>query len=251
MIDDSNFDMWVFGNTRTASAARARIEARLKLQLDEIDRAARLTEAQKKKLELAGRGDIKRFFDRVEEKRKEFESVRTDQQKFSAFFQELRPLQLAMNAGLFGDESIFARTLKKTLDPEQTARYETVVIERRHYRQRAWVGLMLAKLDGQVGLTAEQRTRLNVLLLEETRPPRRSSSYDFQVMMLQLARVPQERLKAFLSDAQWKLLSQQFVYAQGFRQILIQQDLLPDGPAAEVRPLPGNPALSRPGFNGR
>ena len=52
-----------------------------------IDAVNRLTPGQRQKLELAGRGDIKHFFDQVEAKRREFEEVRNDLQKCRA----LRP----------------------------------------------------------------------------------------------------------------------------------------------------------------
>ena len=46
-------------------AARFRLETILAARVDKIARQCGLTEVQKKKLLLAGRGDIKRFFDRV------------------------------------------------------------------------------------------------------------------------------------------------------------------------------------------
>src|SRR5262249_5899162 len=60
------FDQFVFQQHRTAAGARTRFNSELSKRLEEIDRDYQLTEAQKKKLQLAGRGDIQRFFDRYE-----------------------------------------------------------------------------------------------------------------------------------------------------------------------------------------
>jgi hypothetical protein len=245
-LSEENFDIWVFGNTRSGPAARTRLETQLKLQVDEVDRVARLSAAQRKTLELAGRGDIKRFFDRVEQKRKEFQLVRNDQQKFSDFYQELRTLQLVFNGGLIGDGSFFAKALKKTLAGEQSAAYGAVVRERESIRQQFRVGQVLATLDNAVGLKADQRQRLLELMTNETRPPKKSGQYDQYVVLLQLARLPEDRLKPIFNDAQWRLFSQHLDRARGLETFLSGQDLLPDEPAREPRAVPAVPKSQKP-----
>ena len=89
------------------------------MKIREIENICELTSAQREKLQLAGRGDIHHFFASVEEKRKEFEEVRKDQARFARFYQELQPLRFAIQRGLFGDGTIFAKSLKHTLDPSQ------------------------------------------------------------------------------------------------------------------------------------
>src|SRR5207248_5630599 len=124
-----------------AGVARNRLDSLLTLHVDDLERTCGLTPVQKKKLLLAGRGDIKRFFDRVEELRKKFDKVKNDQNAFAQIWQEIQPLQATFNAGLFGEESIFAKALKTTLSPEQTARHEQVVRDRLLYRYCARVDL--------------------------------------------------------------------------------------------------------------
>ena len=84
MLTDDQFDQWVFGGPRNSRAGRDKLDSLLTLQVDDVARMCALSEAQKKKLLLAGRGDIKRFFDKVEEKRKKFAKVKNDQTKFNA-----------------------------------------------------------------------------------------------------------------------------------------------------------------------
>src|SRR5437763_1756686 len=72
VASDDNFDQWVFQQERSPAKARERLDASLALQVDYVDRACRLDDAQKKKLRLAGRGDIQRFFDRYETVKRKF-----------------------------------------------------------------------------------------------------------------------------------------------------------------------------------
>ena len=57
-------------------AARARLDANLGLRIDDLDRACSITEVQKKKLKLAGLGDIKRYYDRVEDLKRKYTPAR-------------------------------------------------------------------------------------------------------------------------------------------------------------------------------
>jgi hypothetical protein len=233
IIDESNFDMWVFGNSRNGATALARLETVLHLKIAELDRAVRLTKLQKQKLELASRGDIKRFFDKVEEKRKAFQLVRNDQQKFGEFYQQLQPLQQTFNQGLFGDDSLFAKTVKKTLDRGQVAQYDDLSRQRRVLRQQAKLGRVLATLDNSLGLDTSQRRRLSKLIVEETHPPRKPSSYDFYVVLYQLALLPEERIRPILHEAQWKVMSPMLIRAKAYKLMLSKQGLLPGEPGDE------------------
>ena len=130
LIDEANFDRWVFqGNARVvvvrghggvaengvAATARVQLDSQLKVRLDELVRDCHLNEAQQRKLALAGRGDIKRFFDQVEEVRKKFLAVRNDQNRLNQVWQEISPLQQQFSTGLFGEQSLFAKVLRTTL----------------------------------------------------------------------------------------------------------------------------------------
>ena len=233
MIAESNFDQVVFGNARTPATALARLETLVKLKIDEVDQVARLTDAQKKKLELASRGDIKRFFDQVEEKRKAFQLVRNDQQKYAAFYQQLNPLRTALSQGLFGENSFFTKTLKKSLDEGQVVKYEDLGRRRLVLSQQARIGRVLAILDNSVGLDSRQRRQLLKLIVEETRPPKVYGTYDIYVVLFQLSRLPQDRIKPIFREAQWRLVRQQLDAALRYEQMLKKQGVLAAGPEAE------------------
>ena len=134
VMDDNQFDANVFQPSGNAKQARTQIETRLKLQMDELHRACALDDTQKQKLKLAGTSDIKRFFEEVDVVRKKFKDSKHDQNAWQNIWQELQPLQMKMQRGLFNDSSFFAKTIRKSLTPDQLAKYDEVTKERRRFR---------------------------------------------------------------------------------------------------------------------
>jgi len=234
-MDDSNFDAWVYGG-RVVGDGRDWFEARLSLRLEEIDRACQLSDGQKAKLRLAGRGDTKRFFDIYDEKRRKFQSLKHDQNKFNEIFQEIRPLQELIAAGAFGRGSIFDKTIRSTLNPEQVDRYDGVARERRTARYRARVDLVVEMIDGYVGLSAERRNRLVDVIVAETRVPPRTGQYEFYLVVYQAGQIPEAKLRPIFDEAQWKVASQVFRQAKGYESFLKAGGLL-ESPAGE-KPAP-------------
>src|SRR5207245_8056724 len=124
----------------------------LALQVKDIDRACKLTDAQKKKLQLTGRGDIKRFFDRYEKVKQKFQLVKHDEQKMQEIWQDISPLQMTLQAGLFHDDSLLHKSLHNTLSSEQFARYDAIAGERRAFRHHANIELAVTTLEQSMPL---------------------------------------------------------------------------------------------------
>lgn len=234
MMTDDQFDQWVFGGPRNSRAGRNKLDSLLTLQIDDVARMCALSEDQKKKLQLAGRGDIKRFFDLVEEKRQKFQKVKQDQNKVGEIYQELVPLQVALNSGLFGDGSIYAKTIRKVLSDEDDARYQKVIEDKSRFRYRAKVELVVAQLDQSVGFRDEQRRKLVELIVSETQPPTRFGQYDYYLVMYQAGKIAEAKLKPLFEDRQWALLTRQLNQMRGMEQFLRTQGLLP--PLKVIRP---------------
>jgi hypothetical protein len=238
-VSRQQFDMWVFGNTGRANAfgsasfdPRERLESTLKMKVEELTAASKLSSAQEQKLLLAGHGDIKRFLDQVEAKRKEFEAVRKDQQKFGNFYQTLQPLRNVFNGGMFAEGSIFAKSVRRTLDPEQSARFEETLRERAAYRYDAAVSLLTSKLGLALGMTTDQRKRFHQLILDETRPPKAIGTQEFNAVFYQAALVPRARFRAFLDDAQMRVLDRQFDRMSRWEMSLKASGYVPADPPA-------------------
>jgi hypothetical protein len=119
IVAAESFDRWLFGSTGDVESGHSYMESILKRKIVELDQMRRLTVAEKKKLLLAGRGDIKRLFDRIEEERKEFELVRMDTDQCERFLLDLSPLRVTIHQGPFDFQSIFAKTCRKMLDERE------------------------------------------------------------------------------------------------------------------------------------
>jgi hypothetical protein len=122
VVERENFDRWLFDDGRPEEERQGHLEAILQSKVELAIRAHRLTEAQRAKLRLAGRGDIKRFFDRVEERRSAFEIDRRDFKTGWAALQRLGDLSQIYHEGPFGDGSLFAKTLHRINEDRRAGR---------------------------------------------------------------------------------------------------------------------------------
>ncbi len=191
-------------------------------------------------------GDIKRFFDKVEALKRKFQQGQNDPN--TNIWQEIQPLQVELNAGLFGDDSIYAKTIRRTLSPDQSARFESLARERTTVRFRATVEWFVAHLDKGLGLTEDQRQRFVELLVNETRAPRKFGQGDYWYLMLRMAGLPESKLKPIFDAPQWRLLSRQFVPAKAMAQRLKAAGVLADEDEpvqAPVIPAPGSRTIVR------
>jgi hypothetical protein len=116
IIAQETFDRFIFGSFDDANASRTVVETFQTKKIETIVRQYRLSPNQQAKLVLAARGDAKRLFDRIEEDRRQFETLRTDLDRFRRFLRERRPLERMVWDDLFDAESLFAKTLKKILE---------------------------------------------------------------------------------------------------------------------------------------
>ena len=234
-MNDDNFEANVFRPNGNGKQARVILETKLKLQLDEMNRVCDLNEAQMSKLKLAASSDMKRYFDAVDAIRKKYKSGKQDQEAWNRVWQEMHPLQMKMSAGLFGDTSFFAKTIRKTLSDEQYAKYKVVVTERRRYRYRASIETVITSFEDTVPLDPAQHESIVNLMLEETSLPAAFGQHDQQLVMYQLSRVPEAKLKAILNEKQWKQAQLQINSYRGMESFLIQNGLLiKEEPEAKV-----------------
>jgi hypothetical protein len=125
LIAQEAFDLTLFGTTGDTPSAQAHLESLLSRKIDEIERLSPMTPIQQKKLLLAGRGDVKRLLDRVEDQRKTFDKLREDPARCEEFLEQLRPLSTQIFRGPFGSESLFGKTLKKLRNDENLVRGES------------------------------------------------------------------------------------------------------------------------------
>jgi hypothetical protein len=128
-VDD--FDGRVFGNGESDGAERSRklFEIVLELKISTYDWACRLTAAQRRKLVLAGHGDIQRMFQTIDEHRRKFASLAESEppeELHGRQWKEASSAQALLESDPFGEGSLIFKTLKNTLTAEQTPQYEAV-----------------------------------------------------------------------------------------------------------------------------
>jgi hypothetical protein len=247
VMADENFEQWIFREYQNAAGARGRLDAVLTLNIESVAGVCGLSEAQRQKLWLAGRGDIKRLFDSVDELRRKFQAVKTDQNRVQELFRDVQPFHATIASGPFGESSIFFKALKNTLTSEQADLYDEAARDRRMFLYRARIEELVVKLDEAMTLRAAQRRQLEEVLLEETRPPVQFGVYDDYVMLWQAARIPEDKLRPVFDDRQWRMLTRHFEKVRGLEPFLKSNGLLPDGSpgaaAAGPRALPVLPPM--------
>jgi hypothetical protein len=229
VLEEADFNRWIFrNNTDGLAGARKEMDTILALHIDDIDRTCNLTEAQKKRLQLAGRGDIKQFYVLYETARRKFLEVRQNPQKMNAFFAEISPLQTKVQSGILDEDSLLFRSLHNTLTSEQWALFEARSRERRASRYECQIEIAVGMLEMNVPLTNSQRRELIGALKKLTRPPRKLGALTHQVVMYQMAHLPDAEIKTLFDEVQWKAVRTQIDNFKGLRDWLKQTGQLPD-----------------------
>ncbi|HEY2251747.1 MAG TPA: hypothetical protein VGH74_11825 [Planctomycetaceae bacterium] len=110
---------------------RCLLDTALERRVEAVDQICRLTDTQKRKLRLAGRGDIKQFLDRVEALRPKADQAQDDLQLCgNACFFGAAATRPARRPGLFENGSFFAKTLRTSLTDGQAAAFDASTLRR-------------------------------------------------------------------------------------------------------------------------
>jgi len=243
-----NFDQMLYQNDGNPTLAEQRMRTRVELQLAELDRVCQLSEAQKKKLQLAVRGDIRRFLSEAAVLRNKFDKLMKDQKAndpnaFNAvwqqMWQDMQPLQLRMARGLTSaPTSLLMKVVPQTLTTEQQRQYQAVASERERFRYEASIAVSLHQLEEVVALTETQREELTKLLLALP-APRRTGQYDIYVILIRLSAFPPEKLEPLFGADQWKSFSAHLAQYRNLRKSWVEAGILDEEdfaqPAAEEK----------------
>ncbi len=120
VIERDTFDRWVFDDEKTTKEHWQHLEEVLdeKIRSDAVGRT--LTRAQRARLRVAGLGDIKRFFDRVEDERSQFEKERQTWRTGIAALRRLDPLAKVYSETPFDAGSLYSKMIRR-VDAESAA----------------------------------------------------------------------------------------------------------------------------------
>lgn len=206
----------VGGDGVEGSPALARARASGMARLARVERTCGLSEAQRRKLELAMEADIRRCVADIEEIRRGYVGTsvnmrhRDGQQKWQRFQQDVQRCRRRL-LSLFEESSLFAESLATVLDEGQQKALADETAARRSFRWKCLVGTALLRLDDALALDAEQHATIERLLLEREPPLRldapqrqRNEQAEKMLVFMVLAEVDQKALRATVGEDRWK-----------------------------------------------
>lgn len=223
VLNDSQFNSWLY----QGSGQPPDPDSEATLTIEAIDRTCHLNAEQKEKLLLAAQGDFARFNQQVDDLRSEMVGKSYDQKEFQELYQKIQPLTQRYQAGMLGSTSLFAKVVHQVLEPEQQEEYEAAEAARRKIRHGAKVRLFVALLEQSCPLKSSQRDAFVSLLLKDTQPPLRASEYDWYVVIVQVAKIPDTKLKPILDQAQLTFLKKILAQGRGMEGHLQRIGVLP------------------------
>ena len=191
---------------------RKRMESTAAAEIEAVDRRVSLTEAQKKKLSLAARGDVSQLVSRAAELRSKLTSKPMNQQQYTELMRELQPLRMSQQFGVIGENSLFRKTLRHTLTGEQRVRWQTLERE----RQSAVIETAIQtweRMANGVKMPAPNRQKFIDVLVEYGNLPETRSTYIYYVVLVEAGKL-EDRLKPILSEEIWEKLQIQITQAK-------------------------------------
>ncbi len=227
-----------FGGT---ADPRRHLEQVLEMQLADLKKDCDLSEIQQQKLRLAGHGDIKRFVDRLQQIAGG-PSASTPLQALSGnVLADLEALDKSLKAGFFVEGSLFAKVLATTLSADQFGRRSRGVLNRNAPRYAEAVRQWIGQIGNMFALRKRQCDELAHLIIRETSPPRRFGQSDYAMVMYQMSKVPEDRIKAIVTESQWNEMRNHLSSWAKSAAFLKESGFVFDDLSSQPRPGPAPP----------
>jgi hypothetical protein len=225
MLNEQNFNSWIFGNTTTMTLKSD--PPQLAVLLAELDRLCAISPDQKQKLELAARMDLRIFLDDVEAAREQFLKFKTQQEMLNDFYGNvIRPLAMRRSNGFLGRGSLFSKVITTTLTAQQLKEYEAAQTERRKFQYQASIDSALLSLGDATGLSAKQHETVSAYLLANTPPPLISGRQDRQYVYYQLSQLSAKQFQEILPPKEAEKFKRLVTPYAGMKQSLISIGML-------------------------
>ena len=191
---------------------RKRMEANANVEIETVARHVLLTEAQKKKLKLAARGDVEQFITRAAELRPKLTSKPLDQPQYVALMRELQPLRMTQQYGVIGENSLYRKTLRHILTDEQRVRWQALERERQKTVIESAI-LTWERTANGVKIPVASRQKFVEVLVEYGDLPETRHSYINYVVLVEVGKL-EDRLKPILHEDVWEKLRTQITQAK-------------------------------------
>lgn len=228
-IGMDQFDSWMFNRLKNETAARAAFRDRIDLEVEQLANSADLDDRQVAKIRLAGKGDIKRFFDDVNQARRKFLAMgNLHQNQVNEAYQLAMPLAQRIGRGLFDKDSLLKKVANTTPNPQQTARLRERAEHRQKRQREIAINSYVAMLGRSIPLTSDQRGRLTEHIAESVVMDDPGAPYASQLIAYRLSQGQTKKLQEIFDDNQWKALEATLDRAKGMEAVLKQQGLIDD-----------------------
>jgi hypothetical protein len=229
VIGLEQFDAWIFqgGNNREQST-REMLDGRVDQELRRIEQVVELDETQTARLKLAGRGDVKRFFDRVETARRKFLEIqpKLERNNVNDAYQLALPLQQELAAGLFGSKSLLQKTISSTLDDQQLEVLQREIERTDRLRAERAIKLTIAQMQRQVPMTADQRSKLSDLLIAKVGGMKTNDQYAQYLIQFRMSEIPRETFTDIFDGEQMKAIDRSIQQGRAMAAMLRQRGML-------------------------
>jgi hypothetical protein len=182
-------------------SARKEMDAELTSEIETIVRECSLTETQKKKLQLAGRGDIAQILDRVTDLRGRYVAVPLD------FEQVQNELHMLCNISQFctlQEASLFRKTLRKLLNDEQLVQFQLLEHKRKVALVESALGIW-SRASNRVDLKGEARQRFIDTLVTHGDIPPTPNPYAQYIVLFEAARL-ETPMTPLLTESEWQTM---------------------------------------------
>ena len=208
----------LFGQNGSEEDARKRYDVLLKIEIARLSQACRLTPDQLSQAELAGRGDIIRLLNQFEDFRQRFQGISLSAESLSEIRRQALPLRATLNMNSFGEQSLLHRRLFNILDEQQATRLEALNSRRRQALQLEAAGRIAQTINARSPFSDDHRRALAGFLMSETKPPplTPAGAYDNYYLLLQVKRLPRDRLRSVFDDVELTILDDMMQAAQTF-----------------------------------
>jgi hypothetical protein len=225
VLTEEQFNQWLTNNNQSAAE---QFESQVTMQISALDRVCKLSPDQRRKLELAGRGDAARFESQIAALRTELVNKSYNNNEINDVFQRIQPFQQKFQRGILGEDSMFKKIVAKTLSGEQQSRYDQEQRNRRTADYAARVDMYVAMVDRAAPMSDQQREALLKLFRKHTRPPKQFGQQPIYYVMYQASKIPQTELKKLFDEAQLKIIEKAFRQGASYKNMLERQGFLFD-----------------------
>lgn len=211
------------------ASMRKQLEKKIKLLRLSYDLNPDLDE----QLKFAGRGDIERFFNRVDILAAKFsgyttDNLRNDQQQLGPLSFQAMQLQREQENGVFGPESLFQKVLRTQMGEEQWTQLSVSERTRKHELTQALASTYVISFEHIIPMTAEQVDRLTKLLAKALEHDQVESRYASFIVTCRLVFIPESVLAEFLDEKQLAAFRNRRIRDSELRASLIKAGMMQD-----------------------